>query len=49
VLVALHELWPRQTITIRGATLGARAFGLCVDGIEELVRTASPQRLTHLY
>ena len=33
VLVTLDGLWPRETITIRGVTLGVRAFGLRVDGV----------------
>jgi len=33
VLLTLDELWPRETITIRGVTLGVRAFGLRDDGV----------------
>jgi len=33
VLVAMDELWPRETITIRGVSLGVRAYGLRVDGL----------------
>ncbi len=33
VLVVMDELWPRETITIRGVSLGVRAYGLRVDGL----------------
>ncbi len=32
VLITLEDVWPRSTITIRGVSLGVRAFGLRLEG-----------------